>query len=118
MEQQNKTCTRCYGTKSISHFQTADGKLRSTCAQCRESISAKKRRSDSHLDLDFGELEKFELKQKIKDMLKDENSEFYENNSQGMRFKCVLKIEESEDTLAMISGIAKYIEGCDGYSYM
>ena len=50
MEQQNKTCTRCYGTKSISHFQTTDGKLRITCAQCRESISAKKRRSDSQLE--------------------------------------------------------------------
>src|SRR5438128_11624453 len=104
MEQQKKTCTRCYGTKDISHFQTADGELRSKCAHCRESLSAKKRRSDSRQDFDFGELEKSELKQKIKDMLRGENNEFYENSSRGMQFKCVLKIEESEDALAMIRG--------------
>lgn len=119
MDQQKKTCTRCSGTKNICYFQTADGKSRSTCMQCRESMTAnaKKRRSDSQLDLDFGELEKFELKQKIKNMLEDENNEFYENNSRGMQFKCVLKVEEFEDTLAMARSIAQYIEGCDGYSY-
>jgi len=99
-----QTCTHCRTTKEISHFQTADGKLRKTCTKCREG---KKRRSNSN----FEELEKSVLKQKIKD--------FLDNNAQEIRLKCLIKAEEFEgnEPEYIAKSIAKFIQDCDGYVY-
>ena len=96
MEQETKTCTRCYKSKEISFFQTNDGKLKKTCNQCREYSSsnvAKKR--GTNLDL-FQELEKSELKQMIKSKISGIENEFFEN-TQGIQLQCSLSTDEFEE---------------------
>jgi hypothetical protein len=119
MEQAKRICSRCHSTKEICHFQTMDGDLRKSCAQCRNYFSARKRQSNPQPDSDFGELEMSELKQRIKNLIITENqgNEFFENDSHGIRFKCTLKMEEFEDIEEIEKCIAKYVEKCDGYSY-
>ena len=106
MEEEKQICTRCRTTKEISHFQVASGKLRKTCAKCREGQS-KKQRSNSN----FEELGRSALKQKIKD--------FLENNAREIRLECLIKAEEFEgnEHEHMAKNVAKFVQECDGYAY-
>lgn len=113
-----KTCSRCYKTKEISLFQTIDGKPRKTCNQCREYSSANDaKRRETKLDL-FEELEKSELKEKIKSVLSENEDECFENNTHGIQLQCALKMEEFEgNDEALAKNIATFVQSCDGYSY-
>jgi|SRR6185436_3028881 hypothetical protein len=106
MEEEKQTCTRCRTAKKISQFQIATGKLRKTCAKCREGQS-KKRRSNSN----FEELGRSALKQKIKD--------FLESNAQEIQLECLTNTEEFEgnEYEHIAKSIAKFIQECDGYVY-
>ena len=106
MEEEKQTCTRCRTTREISHFQITGGKLRKTCAKCREGQS-KKRRSN----VNFEELGRAALKQKIKD--------FLENNARDIRLECLIKAEEFEGNKHeyIAKSVARFIQDCDGYVY-
>ena len=96
--EQEKTCTRCLQSKPISFFQTAKGPLRRTCIQCHEQSSqgiARKRGSSfTERSNSFQELERAEVKQKIKQILsQNNNNELLENSNQGFKLNCALKID-------------------------
>jgi len=112
-----KTCSRCYKIKEISLFQTTNGKPRKTCNQCREYSSARDaKRRETKLDL-FEELEKSELKEKIKSVLSENKDECLESNTYGIQLQCVLKMEEFEGDEELSKTIATFVQSCDGYSY-
>ena len=123
--EQEKTCTRCLQSKPISFFQTAKGPLRRTCIQCHEQSSqgiARKRGSSFTEQDSFQELEKTEVKQKIKQILsQNNNDEFLDNSNQGFKFNCTLKIDNFDscegNSKNLAKDIAKFVGGCDGYSY-
>ena len=124
--EQEKTCSRCLQSKPISFFQTAKGSLKKTCTQCREQSSqsiARKRGSNfSEHSNPSRELEKTELKQKIKQILSENsNNEFLENSYQGLKLNCTLKVNDfdssEDDPKKLAKAITKFVGECDGYSY-
>jgi DNA-binding transcriptional regulator GbsR (MarR family) len=123
--EQEKFCSRCRKTKPASFFQTTKGVSRNTCTQCREqssqSIAKKRETGSSQLFNQSEELEKDELRQRIKEVVSQNNSdEFFENNNQGVKINCTLKFEDFdnfENAKNLANNIAKYVQECDGYSY-
>ena len=124
--EQEKTCSRCLQPKPIFFFQTAKGSLRKTCTQCREqssqSIARKRENSSTERPDSLQEFEKAEVKQKIKQILsQNSNDEFLENSNQGLKFNCMLKIDDfdscEDSSKKLAKTIAKFVGECDGYSY-
>src|SRR5437879_5045240 len=105
--EQEKTALAAFNLSPVL-FSTAKGSLRRTCTQCREQSSqgiARKRGSSfTERPNSFQELEKAEVKQKIKQILsQNNNNELLENSNQGFKFNCTLKI----DNFALVKTILK-----------